>query len=103
MDTTIIPMPPEIRQFLEELLVEAKIENPDPALKEMMIGDLYDRLQVRLVQVLAEHLDGSDLDRYSQLAAEDQAKGMEFLQSKNKNMPQYFLQAMQEFRQTFLS
>jgi hypothetical protein len=103
MDSTQVPMPVELRKFLEELLLEAKIDNPDPALKEMMLEDLYQRLQVRFMQVLAEHLEAEDLEAYTELAAEDQAKAMEFLRSKNNKLPEYFLQAMQEFRQTFLN
>ncbi len=103
MNRLDIPIPVEIRTFLTDLLKEAKIENPDPALKEMMIDDLYERLQVRLIQVLAEHMEAKDLEKYEELAGVDQLKAMEFLQSKNNKMPEYFLQAMQEFRQTFLS
>lgn len=103
MNRLDVPIPPEIRIFLEDLLKESKIDNPDPALKEMMIEDLYERLQVRFTQVLVEHLDEPELLEYERLTTEDQAKAMEFLQSKNNNMPEFFLQAMQEFRQTFLT
>lgn len=103
MNRLDVPIPPEIRLFLEDLLKEAKIDNPDPALKEMMIEDLYERLQVRFTQVLVEHLEADDMDKYAELAEQDQAKAMDFLKLKNNNMPQYFLQAMQEFRQVFLT
>ena len=103
MNRLDVPIPIEIRTFLTELLKEAKIDNPDPALKEMMIEDLYERLQVRFIQVLAEHLDEADLEKYEQLAAQDQGKALDFLKTKDSKMPQYFLEAMQEFRQTFLS
>lgn len=103
MDRLDVPIPSEIRLFLEELLKEAKIDNPDPALKEMMIEDLYQRLQVRFTQVLVEHLSAEDMEAYASLAEADQVKALDFLKSKNNNMPQYFLQAMQEFRQTFLA
>ncbi len=103
MNRLDVPIPPELRIFLEDLLKDAKIDNPDPALKEMMIEDLYERLQVRFTQVLVEHLNEPELNEYEKLSGQDQVKAMEYLQSINNNIPEYFLQAMQEFRQTFLA
>jgi hypothetical protein len=103
MDRLQVPMPQEIRLFLEELLKEAKIENPDPALKEMMIEDLYQRLQVRITQVLVEHLSAEDFEKYAELAGQDQVKAMEFIKLKNDNIPQYILEATQEFGRAFLA
>ena len=86
MNRLDVPIPPEIRIFLEELLKEAKIDNPDPVLKEMMIEDLYERLQVRFTQVLVEHLEEQDLEQYAALTEEDQVKALEFLHLKNNNL-----------------
>jgi hypothetical protein len=48
-------------------------------------------------------LEAADFETYAELAAADQTKAMEFLKSKNENIPQFLLEAMQEFGKTFLS
>ena len=102
MDNIDLPMPPEIRAFLEGLLDEVKIAAKGD-LRENMISDLYERLQSRFMQVLAEHLAEADLKTYTNLAAENQQKAVEFLQAREPKFPEYLLQAMQEFKQTFLA
>ena len=103
MDIQEVQMPQEIRIFLESLLSEAKIDNPDPVLKEMMLNDLFERLQTRLIQLLVEHLDEKELEEYERLSAENPVEAFNFVYSKKSNIHELIIKAMEEFRQTFLN
>lgn len=100
MENRIIP--PEIKTFLEKLLEDKKIKVSDD-LKEMMVSDLYDRLEVRFFQLIIEHLSPSELDTLSELASEGQEEVRAFLRKNIKDIDKLFAEAMEEFREAFLA
>jgi hypothetical protein len=92
---------PENRAFLEKLLLDKKI-NVEGALKEQMIQDLSDRLEVRFNQLVIEHLSVNELDKLGSLADEGVEAVQVFLRKNIKNIDVLFAQAMEEFRQAYL-
>jgi len=93
---------PEIRAFLEKLLEDKGIRVPDE-LKETMIADLNQRLQVRFMQIITEKLSVDDLNALDEVALSGgEAQVQSFLRSKIKNLDKLFADAMQEFGQAFL-
>ena len=88
--------------FLEKLLTDKAIDVPHE-LKEVMIADLHQRLQVRLQQIVVEKLKAEDLNALDDIAlnkGEDAVQG--FLREKIKNLDKLFADAMQEFGKAFL-
>src|SRR3954465_2866343 len=100
MENRIIP--PEIQTFLEKLLEDKKIKVSDE-LKEMMISDLYDRLEVRFYQIIIEHLSPNELDNLSEVAEGGQDEVRSFLRKNIKDIDKLFAEAMDEFREAFLA
>ncbi len=92
---------PQIRLFLESLLTERGIKVPAD-LREQMLSDLNDRLQVRFQQIITEQLSAADLKALDQTAPKGEATVQDFLRSKISNLDQLLIQAMAEFRQAFL-
>jgi hypothetical protein len=92
---------PEIRAFLEKLLTDKKV-NVTGELKEQMITDLYDRLEVRFYQLVIEHLSVKELETLSELADKGQAEVQGFLRKSIKNIDGVFAQAMDEFGSAYL-
>lgn len=92
---------PEIRAFLEKLLVDKKI-NVSGELKEQMISDLYDRLEVRFNQLIIEHLSVTELETLATKAEEGPEVVQGFLRKSIKNIDELFAGAMREFAQAYL-
>lgn len=94
-------MDPQIKVFLDSLLAERQIDVP-AELKETMIDELNQRLQVRFQQIITEQLSEQDLAALDELAPSGQEAVQAFLRTKIANIDQLLMQAMAEFRQAFL-
>lgn len=92
---------PEIRSFLDKLLTQKKIE-AQGALRDSMISDLNDRLEVRFNQLIVEHLSVAELETLAATAEEGPLAVQSFLRKTVKNIDELFAQAMQEFAETYL-
>lgn len=92
---------PEIRSFLDKLLTDKKISAADP-LREQMISDLNDRLEVRFNQLIIEHLSVQELDTLASVADEGADAVQGFLRKNVKNIDKLFAEAMQEFADAYL-
>lgn len=93
---------PEIRAFLDQLL-EKKAINVPAELKESMISDLNQRLQVRFMQIITDKLSTDDLISLDDVAFNDgEEKVQVFLREKIENLDELFADAMQEFGDAFL-
>ena len=92
---------PEIRSFLEKLLADKKI-SVSGDLKEQMISDLNDRLEVKLNQVVIEHLSVDELDTLASLADKGQDEVQSFLRKSIKNIDKIFAEAMHDFASAYL-
>jgi hypothetical protein len=95
-------MRPEIRAFLEKLLEDKGIKVPDE-LREAMLADLHQRLQVRFMQIITDKLSTDDLISLDDIALnQGEDKVQVFLREKIKNLDKLFADAMQEFGEAFL-
>ena len=92
---------PEIRSFLEKLLMDKKI-NAQGELREQMISDLYDRLEVRFNQLIIEHLSVAELDTLAEVSEQGTEAVQSFLRKNIKNIDKLFAEAMEEFKQVYL-
>ena len=92
---------PEIYMFLENLLIDKKI-HVEGELKEQMIADLNDRLEVRFNQLVIEHLSVRELDTLADVATDGPQAVQSFLRKSIKNIDKIFAEAMDEFAQAFL-
>jgi hypothetical protein len=92
---------PEIRAFLEKLLADKKIEVTG-TLREQMISDLYDRLEVRFNQLIIEHLGVSELEALASVSEGGPEEVQAFLRKNIKNIDKIFAEAMDEFRAAYL-
>lgn len=92
---------PEIRSFLEKLLADKKI-NVEGSLKEQMISDLFDRLEVRFNQLVIEHLSVSELETLTAKADEGPEAVQSFLRSAIRDIDKLFAEAMREFASAYL-
>jgi len=92
---------PEIRMFLEKLLTDKKITVQGP-LREQMISDLNDRLEVRLNQVVIEHLSADQLEQMAKAAEEGQDAVRVFLRKHIKNLDKIMAEALNEFARIYL-
>ena len=92
---------PEIRTFLEKLLVDKGIKT-EGSLKEQMISDLADRLEVRFNQLVIEHLSVSELETLAAMAEEGPDAVQGFLRKSIKNIDKLFAEAMTDFAQVYL-
>jgi hypothetical protein len=97
-----IPMPVEVDVFLNNLLTEAKLDKSNPALKQMMLEDLYTRFDHHITLTIAKHLESDDIETFAKLSALDQDQATLFLQEKSPEMPQILLEAIEGFKQMFL-
>jgi hypothetical protein len=101
-DILMPEMPVEVKSFLESLLDEAKLEKTDPILKEMMLGDLFERFQHHIILTLAKHLTDDQMETYAKMAAVSQTEAIKFVQEVRPDTPQILFDAMGEFRKIFL-
>jgi hypothetical protein len=92
---------PEIRSFLEKLLADKRI-NATGELKEQMISDLNDRLEVRLNQAVIEHLSVDELETLASLSDKGVEEVQSFLRQTIKNIDQVFAEAMNDFASAYL-
>ena len=94
-------IPPEIKAFLEKLLMDKKI-NATGDLRDQMVSDLYDRLEVRFNQLIIEHLSVQELDTLAEVSEQGSEAVQSFLRKNIKNIDKLFAEAMQEFAQAYL-
>lgn len=91
---------PDIRVFLENLLLEKKI-TAEGELKEKMVLELHERLQTLFLQIIVEKLNPEELTTLETPGkSAEEVQG--FLLEKIPGLKEDFKQAMAEFRQAFL-
>ncbi len=95
---------PPLYAFLDSCLVEKGVKDIPDSLKEQMIQDLSQRLQLWLMQAVVMHLPEENALEFEQLmeSGTEQEKIMEFLQSKVSNISQIFEQEMLNFKRAYL-
>lgn len=99
-------MDPNIKKFLQDLLLEAGMGELPEADRESMLNDLYVRLEDRLMLAVLDALpDDRRADFQSRIEADDMS-AEQVEQYIRENLPSYqqvFAQAFAEFRQLYLS
>lgn len=76
--------------------------NAQGELREQMISDLYDRLEVRFNQLIIEHLSVAELDTLAEVSEQGTEAVQSFLRKNIKNIDKLFAEAMEEFKQVYL-
>lgn len=97
-------MPPEIRQFLEQLLQEAEMLTLDDETKEEMLKELFFQLENYLSSVIVENLSPEDLEVFIKMNNEKKSKEEieQFITEKVPNVQEIFSNAFVEFRKMYL-
>lgn len=97
-------IPPEIRQFLEQLLKESEMLTLDDQMKEGMIEELFYQLENYLVTVIVDHLQPDDLEKFIAMNQEKKSKEEieQFVNEKVPNAQEIFTNAFLEFKKMYL-
>jgi hypothetical protein len=101
---TSINVPPEIRIYLEGLLIDAGMTSTEENLHEEMINELYLRLDNFIVATIINNIPDEDLEEFIRLNEEKRPKEEleKFLKEKIPNFQDVFAQAFIEFRDLYL-
>ena len=93
-----------IENFLEQMLVDAGMDDFTPDVKEQMIRDLGKRLEERFFAAVLQSLDENKLTQFREMleAQISQAELEKFLNDSLTNPSELFAQAMVKFRQDYL-
>lgn len=97
-------IPPEIRQFLEQLLQETDTLTLDDQMKEDMINELFFQLENYLTSVIVDTLQPEDLETFIKLNQEKKSKEEieQFVNEKIPNAQEVFTNAFLEFKKMYL-
>ena len=98
-------MTPEIKKFLQGLLVEANLGGLEPQLEEELLRDLNVRLEDRLVLTAASKLTAEKQDEFKNMTDKGvpQDEVEKFLRENVPNIEQVFAESMNEFREIYLN
>ncbi len=99
-------MDPNIKKFLEGLLVEAGMSELPEAEREQMIQDLYIRLEDKLMLSVLEALpEDKRADFQGRIEADDMSAEQveQYIRENLPNYQQVFAQAFAHFRELYLS
>lgn len=98
------PIPPEVKAFLEDLLREANIPEILPEQKELMIEELYVRLDQFLVATIAEYMPEEKLEEFTKLVETDPNPEtiQRYLQENLPDAQDVLTVAFGKFRQLYL-
>src|SRR5262245_53485981 len=90
-----VPIPQEIRLFLESLLQQADIPDLDPQIKEQMIQELFYQLDQYLSNVIVNNLQEADLNEFIKMNEEKKPKEEleAFIQQRIPNAQSLFTDA----------
>lgn len=101
---TISQIPPEIKEFLEEILVSANMTMLDEQVKNDMILELYAQLDDYMMSTIVEKLDANQLEEFTKMAEDGKTREelQEYLRAHIPNATEIFANAMIEFRDIYL-
>jgi len=100
------PIPNEIRDFLEKMVVDKGISNPSPELHQDMIESLFQRLQAYLFTDVVKNLSQADAQELNQKIEQGELtpdQSLEWLKSRVKNISKILADSMAEFRNIYLA
>jgi len=99
-------MDPNIKKFLQDLLLEAGMGELPEADRASMLDDLYVRLEDKLMLAVLEALpDDKRADFQDRIEADDMSAQQveQYIRESLPNYQQVFSQAFVEFREVYLS
>jgi predicted alpha/beta-fold hydrolase len=104
MSTQNLPIAPEIRNFLEQILIEGGMEDLDELIHEQMVQDLYARLIDRLFGTALIKLSEANRKAFEKMVEKKEGpeKLLKFLQEKIKDFEEVFAGAMMDFKFRYL-
>lgn len=99
----ITQIPADIKTFLENLIEDAGMQLT-PELQEAMIGDLYARLEKKLIADAIENMKSEDVEEFIQLvqSQKDKAEVDQYIATHLPNARELFMQSLVDFRTYFL-
>lgn len=97
-------MPPEIKSFLEGIMLDANITTADEETKDEMLKELFARFDNFMTSSIVENLKEEDMDEFIKMGAEKKPREEieKFITEKIPNASEVFSQAMMTFRETYL-
>ncbi|NMC35879.1 hypothetical protein GYA49_02425 [Candidatus Beckwithbacteria bacterium] len=97
-------IPSDIEAFLNQLLEDAGMVLTDD-LKAAMIGDLYARLEKKIIADAIENMQPEQVDQFIELVQSGKGKQEmeQFITEKIPNAKEVFAQSFMDFRNFFLS
>lgn len=99
-----VVIPPEIREFLENLLTDANILNLDETQREGMIQELFVQLDNFIAATVVKSLPPEKLEEFMKMSEEKrpQEELQTFLQSNVPDAQKVFTDAFTQFRNLYL-
>lgn len=100
---TTSQLPQDTKIFLENIIDEAGLQLT-PQLKEAMIGDLYNKLEKKLIADAIENLKPEDVDEFVEVVrnSRSQTEIQKFVEEKLPNAKEIFMESLIDFRTYFL-
>ena len=98
-----IQIPADVRGFLENLLEDSGLQLT-PELKEAMVGDLYQRLEKKLISDAVEKMQPDEVEAFINMIQSDSSKEEleKYISDHVPNAKEVFVQSLTDFRSYFL-
>ncbi|HSA83695.1 MAG TPA: DUF5663 domain-containing protein [Patescibacteria group bacterium] len=99
-----VPIPNELRQFLEGIINYAHPTGIDAQVKEEIMQELFYQLDNYLANVITENLTDEDLDTFVKMNEEKKPRAEieNFVKEKIPNAQEVFTQAFVHFQKMYL-
>ncbi|MEK7571456.1 MAG: DUF5663 domain-containing protein [Patescibacteria group bacterium] len=99
-----MPIPDDIRTYLEGLLAESDTLTLDDSMREDMLQELFVQLENYLTSVIVNNLEPDDLEAFIKMNEEKKSKEEieQFVQAKLPNAQDIFTNAFIEFRKMYV-
>jgi len=99
-----IQIPADIKQFLESIIDESKIEVLDEHMRQGMVQELYAQLDNYLASIITDQLKGEDLDVFVRMNQERKSKEEieAYIKEKVPNAQEIFTNAFADFKNLYL-
>ncbi len=100
-----LEIPAEVREFLEGILLDAKMTYADEAMHEELINELFARLDNYMTSVLVDCLPAEKLDEFIKMNGENKSREEveEYIKNNVPNAQDVLTKAFMNFRDMYLS
>ena len=100
-----LEIPAEVREFLEGILLDAKMTYADEAMHEELINELFARLDNYMTSVLVDSLPAEKLDEFIKMNGENKSheEVEEYIKNNVPNAQDVLTKAFMNFRDMYLT